>query len=402
MSTHHLLIRQYQGSHPNGNRATDLQPRNRQERETRTPAEILARYVPGKADPLKVLEVLIELFNTRHTAMEKTVSYKTRQERAFFLRRFFRDLREKAGFRPLPDPRNLGDRHIRTMVTVWQQAKLAPATVQTYFSFLRGLSAWLGKPGFIHTPDFYGMTPEQYQRRQNARHDKSWSTVGIDIEELIGRVCAYDRYAGASIRLIYAFGLRRKEAVMLRPHRCVVPFEETGLKLREVEADAYLRIKEGAKGGRLRFVPVDTPERIAALAVAQTVAQGQDAHMGDPERSLLDNLRRFDYVLKKFGITKKVLGVTVHGLRHEALIGHYERIAATAPPVRGGALVSREIDRAARLSTARLAGHNRIRASGAYLGSSVVMRSKTPESSSNAKPSGLASSDFPNDLDRDA
>ena len=36
---------------------------------------------------------------------------------------------------------------------------------------------------------------------------------------------------------------------MLRPHQCVVPSGATGIKLREVEADCYLRIKEGAKGG---------------------------------------------------------------------------------------------------------------------------------------------------------
>ena len=69
-----------------------------------TPAEILERYRPGKADPLRVLDVLLELFNSLHTALEKTVSHKTRQERADFLRRFFRDLKVKAGFATVPDP----------------------------------------------------------------------------------------------------------------------------------------------------------------------------------------------------------------------------------------------------------------------------------------------------------
>jgi hypothetical protein len=44
---------------------------------------------------------------------------------------------------------SVAERHIRAMVAVWQQEALAPATVQTYFSFLRGLTAWLGKPGLI-------------------------------------------------------------------------------------------------------------------------------------------------------------------------------------------------------------------------------------------------------------
>ena len=80
-------------------RSSQQQPARPQSWAGKTPQEILARYQPGKAPPLKVLEVLIKLFNTQHTALEKTVSHKTRQERAQFLRRFFRDLKQKAGFK---------------------------------------------------------------------------------------------------------------------------------------------------------------------------------------------------------------------------------------------------------------------------------------------------------------
>lgn len=159
------------GANPSGrgaHRASNPQPRREQAWGHNPPVGILARYPPDKTDPFDVLEILIRLFNTRHTAMEKTVSFKTRQERAFFLRRFFRDLKEKAGFSTPPDPRNLNERHIRAMVAVWRQEKLAPATIQTYFSFLRGLAAWLDKPGLIRTPDFYGMKAAEYRRCQNA------------------------------------------------------------------------------------------------------------------------------------------------------------------------------------------------------------------------------------------
>ena len=167
-----------------------------------TTDEILAKFRPGKASPLKVLEVLITLFNKQHTAQEKTVSFKTRKERANFLRRFYRDLHEKAGFKTLPDPRNLGVRHIRAMVKVWQQEKLAPATVQTYFSFLRGLALWLGKAGFIQSPAYFGMEPHEYQRSEITQVDKSWTAAGVDIDGVIEQVCAYDRYVGASLKLI--------------------------------------------------------------------------------------------------------------------------------------------------------------------------------------------------------
>lgn len=367
-------------------RATHHQPPRRQEWASLTPAEILSRYRPGKTDPMKVLDVLLELFNTQHTALNKTVSHKTRQERADFLRRFFRDLRLKANFATVPDPRNLGDRHIRAIVAVWREEKLAPSTIQTYLSFLRGLALWIGKPGFIRPPSYYGLTPREYQRDENAQRDNSWTAAGINIDAVVEQASVFDRYVGASLGLIRAFGLRRKESVMLRPHLCVVPFEATGLPTEERQADCYLRIKEGAKGGRLRFVPLDTEQRFAALKFAQAVVQGEDSHLGDPHHSLKHNLRRFDYVMEKFGITADGLGATAHGLRHEAMIDHYTDKAGIAPPVRGGSDVPPDVDTSARLSAARLAGHNRARASGAYLGGllarQVVQQENVPSTSS--------------------
>lgn len=88
----------------------------------------------------------------------------------------------------------------------------------------------------------------------------------------------------------------------------------------------------------------------------------------NPAADLKANLRRFHYVLDKFGVTAKALGVTAHGLRHEALIDRYEAITGAAPPVRGGAVLPIEIERPARTAVAELAGHARIRVADAYLG----------------------------------
>lgn len=347
-------------------RSSQQQPVRRQSWAGLSPQNVLARYRPGKASPLKVLEVLIELFNTQHTSLEKTVSHKTRQERAQFLQRFFRDLKEKAGFKTVPDPRNLGQKHIHAMVQVWQQERLAPATIQTYLSFLRGLAMWMGKHGFVRKPDHYGLSLEEYQRHEYARRDKGWSAQGIDIDTLIAKVCEYDLYVGASLRLIQAMGLRRKESVQFRPFESVVPFEATGLPSDKKTADRYVRIK--GKGGRVRHIPLDHPARLAAVEFAQGVVASLDAHMGNPTHDLKQNLRRFDYVLEKFGVTVRRLGVTGHGLRHEALIRHFGDHTGEAPPVRGGGPLPPDVDRAARQAVSELAGHARIRAAAAYLG----------------------------------
>jgi hypothetical protein len=196
---------------------------------------------------------------------------------------------------------------------------------------------------------------------------------------LVAKVCEYDRYVGASLRLIRTMGLRRKESVLFRPYGSVVPFADTGLPPEEQVADRYVRIK--GKGGRVRLIPLDNRARMAALEWAQSVVSSRDAHMGDPSRDLKKNLRRFDYVMEKFGITVRERGATVHGLRHEVLIDIYQEMTGAAPPVRGGDLLPPEVDRAARQAVSLLAGHARTRASGAYLGQSVVMRSKPSERS---------------------
>ncbi len=344
------------------------QPRRRQEWSGLSAAEILARHPPGKTAPLDALDLLIDLFNRQHTARHKEVSFKTRQERADFLRRFFRDLKHKAGFKTLPDPRNLGERHIRAMVMVWQQEKLTPATIQTYLSFLCGLAKWIGKHGLVRRPQHYGLQRDEYERHDASGYDKSWSAHQIDIDGLIARVCGFDPYVGAAMRLMRSLGMRRKEAIMFRPHQCVVPFEATGLPLHKRKADRYARIKSGSKGGRERFVALDTPERLVAIAHSKTVTSTVDGHMGHPSHDLKQAMRRFDYVMEKFGITKKLLGVTAHGLRHEVLLAQFEALTGHAAPVRGGAKLPAAIDEPARRDVAELAGHVRKRASNAYLG----------------------------------
>jgi site-specific recombinase XerC len=345
------------------------QPPRRQSWAGRSPQDILAGLRPGQADPMRVLEVLIELFNSRHTALEKTVSHKTRQERANFLRRFFRDLGRKAGFPSLPDPRNLGQKHVQAMVMVWQQEQLAPATIQTYLSFLRGLASWMGKPGFIRKPAHYGLAPLEFQRHENAQRNRSWTAHGVDVNAALAQVETFDARIAASMRLMDALALRRKESVTFRPFADVVPFAGTGLPEESRRADLYVRIK--GKGGRLRWLPLLTQDQRDAVAHAQRLAGSRDAHMGDPAHSLKSNLRRLDYAMRKFGLTRAERGVTMHGLRHGRLQALYEEITGVPAPISGGTSAPPDLDREARLAVSARAGHARLRAAGAYLGPRV-------------------------------
>ncbi|HUW38200.1 MAG TPA: hypothetical protein VMV91_12810 [Rhodocyclaceae bacterium] len=162
----------------------------------------------------------------------------------------------------------------------------------------------------------------------------------------------------------------------MRPNACIVPFEATGLEESEKQADRYVWIRQGAKNGRQRFVPLSTPQRIAAVEYAQSVAAGPDAHLGDPNFDLKKNIRHFNYVLEKFGITASGLGITAHGLRHEALIDEYVASSGQQPPVRGGSALPPEVEASARQAVARLAGHQRKRAASSYLGAVMFRKPK--------------------------
>ncbi|WP_235578313.1 phage integrase N-terminal domain-containing protein [Pseudorhodoferax sp. Leaf267] len=326
-----------------------------------------------------MLDVLLRLFNMQHTALGKTVSHKTRHERARFLRRFFRDLVDKAGFRRPPDPRNLGQKHVQAMVQVWQRERLAPATIQTYLSFLRGLASWLDKPGLVRPPAHYGLRLEEYERHEYAQRDKSWRAQGLDVEQVLQQVAAFDPRIAACMRLMHVFGLRDKESVMLRPHAHVVPFAQTGLPDVGLNADDYLWVK--GKGGRVRWIAIDADAQRLALAQARTLVTGQDASMGDPARTLRQNLRRLMYVLEKFGITRRAAGTTGHGLRHGHVNDLYEQIGGVPSPVRGGPVLPPVQDRAARKAVAERAGHARLRASGAYIGSVTLARNRPSDRS---------------------
>src|SRR5439155_1446727 len=68
---------------------------------------------------------------------------------------------------------------------------------------------------------------------------------------------------------------------------------------------------------RLRFVAIRNDEQRAALERALPFASHPSSHLGHPGLTLKQCLKRFDNVMRKAGVTKKELGVTAHGLRHQ-------------------------------------------------------------------------------------
>lgn len=295
----------------------------------------------------------------------KIVSHETMDNRKEMLTLSMRELRG-LGFK-LESPYNLQQKHIEALAKSWEERGLAAATIANRLSVLKALTIWIGKKGLIQRAADFVRDPASVRRKQATTEDKSWSASGIDASALIGMIEQYDWRIGLQVKLMQAFGLRRKEAVMFRPLKA--------------DLGIALRVRDGTKGGRERVVLVETAEQRQLIDFAKSKVSHVNEHLGHPDLNLAQAIRRFNYVLERFGVTKRGLGVTSHGLRHQHLNDLYEKVAGVPAPVRNGSL-SGELDQLthdiARARVSQQAGHSRLGIASAYIGARTSV-ARTPE-----------------------
>lgn len=314
-------------------------------------------YLP---EPLwNELCALMKEHGRKATRQNKIISHETMDTRFESLTRSFRDLRG-LGYK-LESAYNLQQRHIHALALSWEERNLSSSTIANRISCLRALSIWIGKPGMIQKARDFVRDPNSVRRMQATTEDKSWSAKGIDLIPMINLVEQHDWRVGLQLKLMLAFGLRRKEAVMFRPL--------------QADLGGAIRVRDGTKGGRERLIPLERREQLVLLEFAKSKVKTVNQHIGHPDRDLKQNIRRFYYVLEKFGITQRQLGVTSHGLRHEYSNDLYESIAGVPSPVRSKN-VTADIDKLthdlARSRVSQDAGHTRLGISAAYIGARKI------------------------------
>lgn len=319
--------------------------------------------------PLKkaLMELIVRHGKVKAVGIKKPVSNRTQDWREQCLFLMFKQLKE-LGYR-LERPEQLRETHVKALVAKWEKEELSPSTIQNRLSVARMFASWIGKGGMIRGSEEYVEDPNAVKRSTATTTDKSWSSQGIDKEALFTMVSAYDRWVGMQLRLMDAFALRREEAVMFKPHRA--------------DHGHYIIVRDGTKGGRERSVGIDHDWQRAILDQAKTMATRVNSHIGHPDHSLKQALRRFNYVMERFGITRAGLGITSHGLRHERLNDMFEEITGVPSPVRslntGTAAPSiADVDPhlvdLARARVSEAAGHNRLSISNAYTGSPAAAK----------------------------
>ncbi len=314
----------------------------------------------GKKAPVKrkliveIQGVLEQNLDKCANGKNKRVGHLTQEKRKLVIMGCVADL-HYLGYR-IESMSNLRDKHIYAWIQFLVKNRQKPATIQNKLSIIRVYCRWIGKRGMVRSPQYYVDTPELVKRSTAAKVDKSWD--GKDRSKLIDAVSKKDNVVGMQLELCHEFGLRRTEAIMLKP--CIA------------DENIVLHVRSGTKGGRPRLIPIDTQQQREVLEKAKSMAEANSGLMRPPGKSLKQAINRFKYIMRYCGITKLGEGVTSHGLRHGYVHRRYEeRTDGGKLPVKGGkpGEVDLQVDRIAKLKIMEEVGHSRLSVSTAYGGS---------------------------------
>lgn len=303
---------------------------------------------------MEIQQVFEQSIDKCANGKNKRVGHLTIEKRKTVMMGFIADL-YYLGFQ-IESMDNLREKHVYAWVQLLLKISQKPATIQNKLSVLRVYCKWIGKPGMIKAPEYYVEDPEQVKRTTATKQDKSWDAK--DANQLIMKVCQKDEIVGMQLKLSNEFGLRRQEAIMLKPH-----ISDEGV---------YLHVRAGTKGGRPRIVPISTEQQRSLLEEAKSMADPKSGLICRPGKTLKQAINRFKYVMRYCCITKAGEGVTAHGLRHGYVHHRYqERTGGGKLPVKGGmpGEVDPMIDKVAKLKIMEEVGHSRLAVTTAYGGS---------------------------------
>lgn len=300
------------------------------------------------------LKAILDKHNKAAASGGKAVSFATQAARREILASGFKELRG-LGFK-LPDVGYFKERHMRALGLLWETKGLSAATIQNRISVFRVFAEWIGKKGMIRTTDCYVKNKEHVTRHLVAQRDKTWSGQKQALDEKLVRIVKQDRYVAIQLELQRAFGLRMKEAALLRPHMA--------------DRGNYLAVNWGTKGGRDRIIDIKTDYQRDVLCRAKCLTETKNSSMVPLHCSFKTWRNHYYYICQKAGISRKD-GIVGHGLRHERLNEVYCEITGEKSPIKGGTrkAVPDVVDEMARQEIAEVAGHSRPCIAAAYIGS---------------------------------
>ncbi|MDD2701055.1 MAG: integrase domain-containing protein [Sideroxydans sp.] len=327
-----------------------------------------AGFIPKKLN--NEIEVLLQMHKDLAAHKEKKVGQGTQDKRRTVIKGFFADAR-KLKFK-IESVHSLKEKHLHAVFRHLESQGQSPSTIQNKISIMRVFCEWIGKPGMVRNSAHYVDDKASVTRTMVAREDKSWDAKGVDIEEILEKVRAKDQFVAIELELCLGFGLRVKEAMMLRPLAC-----------RDGSGE-YIHVREGTKGDRPRVVPIENAVQRKLLDRAVEIMDKKTGFLGGRGKTLAQKRNRFYYVLKSCGVTLSEQDISAHGLRHQYMQESFRVMLGIDPPVKGGDLSELDPDEfhVASQKLMERAGHTRVAIGASYYGSRRIQKAN-PEYAEN-------------------
>lgn len=269
-------------------------------------------------------------------------SYATRANRTNMLKLMGDQLWE-AGYKKM-HAGDLKGRHVNALLHRWQADGLSPGTIKNRLSVLRWWAEKIGRASVLAPRNaHYAIPPRETVARVSKAKDLP--------PDVLARI--QDRYVRMSLELQRAFGLRREEAMKIKP--------------RQADHGAMLTLRGSwTKGGRPRDVPIRTTAQREVLDRATALAKG--GALIPPDCTYVRQMRRYERECSRVGLRK------MHGLRHLYAQDRFLELTGFAAPAAGGPTqheltpAQREADADARMIISEELGHGREAITTAYLG----------------------------------
>lgn len=306
------------------------------------------------------IELVLQEHRDKAAHKEKKVGQGTQDKRTTVINGFFSDL-FSLGYK-IDSIHNLREKHLVAVFNFLEAEKQSPSTIQNKISIMRVFCEWIGKNGMVRDSTRYVKDKTSVRRSMVVKEDKSWEGKGFDVMTKLNEIAEEDKTVALELELCWAFGLRVREALMLRPAAA--------------HEGAFVFVREGTKGDRSRVVPIENDVQRDVINRAKALSDKKTGFLGERGDTYQQKRRRFYYVMEKLGITLKDSDITAHGLRHQYMQESFKRLTGIEAPVRGGDLsqVDKDALHVASQKLMERAGHTRVTIGASYYGSRRIKK----------------------------
>lgn len=283
---------------------------------------------------------------------------------------------------PIQNFSEFGRKHVLALMRYWEQQGHREATIQWRVSNLRRFFTLTGRPQVLPAGAEWrkilianGISAGTKGRTQVATEARGWRDRGVDPLPIIEAIRPEHPVVASQLDLCLWFGLRKNEATQARPG--------------EMDKGTFIELIDGTKGGKPRSVDFSSDPEVAAKQ-REVLDRAKEVASKHSKKGILTiqglTLRQMrnhiNYVLRKFKITQKDLGVTQHGLRHQYGCDLFQARAGVPAPALGAvppAVYAQNADQIleARKYVSRQMGHERPSITNAYAGSVPTLKKES-------------------------